>query len=107
MGLLPQGPAQGCASQQISEVLLDSDPHNSEGPDTPQVQCHHTDPNTAKSTVQRREKCRREVRAGSDTAATPVVAPALLTPGHGRAGGELLPGYPAKGEITITPCTMW
>lgn len=107
MGLLPQGPAQCCASQQIREVLLDSDPHNSEGPDTPQVQCHHTNPNTAKSTVQRREKCRREVRAGSDTAATPVVAPALLTPGHGRARGELLPGYPAKGEITITPCTMW
>lgn len=92
MGLLPQGPAWGCASQQISEVLLDPDPHNSEGPDASQVQYHHTDPNTAKSTVQRREKCRREVRAGSDTAAKPAVAPALLAPGHGRTGGELLPG---------------
>lgn len=96
MGLLPQAPAQGCASQQISEVLLDPDAHNSEGPDTSQVQCHHTDPNGAKSTVQRREKCRREVRAGSDTDAKAVVAPALLTPGHGRASGELLPGYRAK-----------
>lgn len=107
MGLLLQGPAQGCASQQISEVLLDPDPHNSEGPDTSRVQCCHTDPNTAKPIVQRREQCRREVRAGSDTAAKPVIAPALPTPVHGRAEGELLPGYRAKEEITITTCTMW
>lgn len=106
MGLLSQGPAWGCASWQISEVLLDPDPRNSGGPGTSQVQCHHTDPNTAKSTVQRREKCRREVRAGSDTVAKPAVAPALLTPGHGRADGELLPGSRAKEEITLTTYTM-
>lgn len=76
------GAAGGRASQQISEVLLDPESTQLRGTWRISGAMSLDWPKDGKSSLQKWEKWRRRVvRAGSDIAAKPAVAPTLLTPG--------------------------